>query len=150
MSTFLEFNLFTLLIFVAVGLMAWFLIAREIGSTRRMTCMKERMGLEYDLAVSADPGIEAVIANARDACLRCRSEGLCERWLDVAPKGEAFTALLAEAAAGPASAESEMRRTRADDFCPNAATFRALAFENQLNGPLQAPVQEEKEREEAI
>lgn len=141
MPTFLELNIFTVLIFVAVGLMVWFLIAREIGSTRRMTCMMQQMGLDYDLATAADPGVEAVIAKARASCMRCRSEGLCERWLDVAPKDEAFTSLL-----GEASAESELRGTRADDFCPNAATFRELAFQCQLNGPLQ----EEKEREEAI
>ncbi len=113
MSPVLELNLFTILMFLGVGGLVWFLIAREISSTRRMTCMMRTLGLNYDLAKTSSANAEAIISLARARCLRCRSEGLCERWLASAEKGEAFV--------------EEMGIVRAEDFCPNAASFKRLA-----------------------
>ena len=131
MSPVLELNLFIILMFLAVGGLVWFLVAREISSTRRMTCMMRALGLDYDLAKTSSANAEAIISLARARCLRCRSEGLCERWLGLGKKDERFIALLAEApgeAAGAArKVAGEMGVVRAEDFCPNATSFRRLA-----------------------
>lgn len=104
MPSFLELNLFTLLLFFAVALLLWFLLARGISSTRRMQCMMVELGLDYDLTAHDSLNIEAVLARAREKCLKCRSEDLCERWLS--------------RKLSPDVSE--------DDFCPNAATFKEL------------------------
>ena len=118
MSPVLELNLFTMLMFLAVGGLVWFLIAREINSNRRMTCMMRELGLDYDLAKTSSANAEAIISLARARCLRCRSEGLCERWLAGAEKGEALF--------------EEAGIVRAEDFCPNAASFKRLAGKGAL------------------
>ena len=131
MSPVLQLNLFSMLMFLAVAGLVWFLIAREISSTRRMTCMMRELGLDYDLAKTSSANGEAIISLARARCLRCRSEGLCERWLGLGKKDERFIALLAqapgEAAGAPRKVAGEMGVVRAEDFCPNAATFKRLA-----------------------
>ena len=135
MPPLLELNVFTVLLFVAVGLLVWFLLTREISSTRRMKCMMAELGLDYDLAATADPEIEAIIRSARGKCMRCRSEGLCERWLDAVEKG-APLAGVEGVVSGPLAAE---------DFCPNAGTFRALAEKGALQVE-PAPEPEDGER----
>ena len=91
-------------------------------------------GLGCGRAQTSSANAEAIISLARARCLRCRSEGLCERWLGLGKKDERFIALLAEApgeAAGAArKVAGEMGVVRAEDFCPNAATFKRLATES--------------------
>lgn len=118
MPSLLELNLFTLLLFFAVALMVWFLVARELASTRRMKCMMAEMGLEYDLATSAPPAVEGAMNKARARCLRCRNEGLCERWLEATARGEALA--------------GKYGTVMAEDFCPNAGTFKILSREGAL------------------
>jgi hypothetical protein len=78
------------------------------ASAGRMTSMMERVGLDPIIATRtypqtlAHPQTEAIMKRVRRRCRGCQSEGLCERWLAGAVKGE-------------------------NSFCPNAQTFNDLA-----------------------
>ncbi|HJO10705.1 MAG: hypothetical protein CMQ17_08140 [Gammaproteobacteria bacterium] len=78
------------------------------ASAGRMTRMMERVGLDSKIATRtypqtlAHPQTEAIMKQVRRRCRGCQSEGLCERWLAGAVKGD-------------------------NSFCPNAETFRGLA-----------------------
>lgn len=101
----IDFGVITVLVVGAAGLLVWFVITREMGPTRRMKCMMVELGLDYELAATATPGIEAVVNKARAKCKLCQDVELCELWL-----------------VGRAAPE-----VREDDFCPNADTFKRLA-----------------------
>ena len=84
---------------VSVVLIVWFLRYMVAASGRRMMRMLTRAGVDSEVARHGDT--EAIIKDVRSRCLRCRSEGLCDRWLAGKVEGD-------------------------NSFCPNAQIFRAL------------------------
>jgi hypothetical protein len=69
------------------------------SSERRMRGMLESVGLDPAIADSNE--IPTIMREVRQRCRTCRSEGVCERWLDGKEKG-------------------------GNDFCPNAKVFEVL------------------------
>jgi hypothetical protein len=69
------------------------------SSERRMRSMLESVGLDPAIAHSNE--IPTIMREVRQRCRTCRSEGVCERWLDGKEKG-------------------------GNDFCPNAKVFEVL------------------------
>ena len=69
------------------------------NSERRMRSMLESVGLDPEIAYSNE--IPTIMREVRQRCRTCRSEGVCERWLDGKEKG-------------------------GNDFCPNAKVFEVL------------------------
>ena len=69
------------------------------NSERRMRSMLESVGLDPAIAYSNE--IPTIMREVRQRCSTCRSEGVCERWLEGKEKGD-------------------------NDFCPNAKVFEVL------------------------
>ncbi len=69
------------------------------SSERRMRSMLESVGLDPAIAYSNE--IPTIMREVRQRCRTCRSEGVCERWL-------------------------EGKETGGNDFCPNAKVFEIL------------------------
>lgn len=84
---------------VGISLVAWFLRDLAAVSGGRMTRMLARVGVDPQVAGRGETG--AIMREARRRCRGCRSEALCERWLDGKAEG-------------------------GNDFCPNAGVFRRL------------------------
>ncbi len=97
--TLFEISLAVVMVAVSVGLIAWFSRYMVAASRRRMMYMLARAGVAPEVAEHC--GTQAM-KDAQSRCLRCRSEGLCERWL-----------------AGKVESDHS--------FCPNAQVFRTFA-----------------------
>ncbi len=69
------------------------------GSERRMRSMLESVGLDPSIANTNE--IPTIMREIRQRCRTCRSEGVCERWLEGEEPG-------------------------GNDFCPNAKVFEVL------------------------
>ncbi len=87
---------------VVIALFIWFKTTESAASTKRMSSMMARVGLASRIAARRDARTTAVVKEARRRCGRCPREDVCERWL-----------------AG--------RLDGANEFCPNARVFDALA-----------------------
>ncbi len=72
------------------------------ASERRMRSMLEQVGLDPEIASSADA--ETIVKQVRQRCRSCTTESVCERWLLGDEAGE-------------------------NVFCPNASVFDALKRE---------------------
>ena len=68
-------------------------------SERRLYRMLETTGLDPEIASSGD--MELIMGEVRQRCRQCKSEGLCERWLDGEEVG-------------------------GNEFCPNSRVFEIL------------------------
>ncbi len=84
---------------VAIGLFVWFRTSQKAASARRMKSMMIRAGLDPKIATLQ---FGAIMKEAQRRCLKCRTEGFCERWLRGITTGE-------------------------NTFCPNARLFDAAA-----------------------
>ncbi len=82
-------------VFVVLGFRAYL----ANGSERRMRSMLESVGLDPSIANTNE--IPTIMREIRQRCRTCRSEGVCERWLEGQEKG-------------------------GNDFCPNAKVFEVL------------------------
>ena len=69
------------------------------GSERRMRSMLESVGLDPSIANTNE--IPTIMREIRQRCRTCRSEGVCERWLEGEEPG-------------------------GNDSCPNAKVFEVL------------------------
>lgn len=98
--TLFEIGLAVAMVAVSVGLIAWFSKSMVAASRRRMMYMLARAGVTPEVARHWDT--QAIMKDAQSRCLRCRSEGLCERWLAGKVEGD-------------------------HRFCPNAQVFRTFA-----------------------
>ena len=98
--TVFELGVAILMVVVSVSLTVRFWRYMAAASERRTIQMWSRAGVAPDVTRQVD--IEAIIKDVRSRCRRCRSEGLCERWL-----------------AGQVVGDNR--------FCPNAQIFRGLA-----------------------
>ena len=98
--TLLEIGLAIVMVAVSVALIVWFSRHMAAASGRRMMRMLTRAGVDPEVARHGDT--QAIIQDVRSRCLRCPSEGLCERWLAGKVEGD-------------------------HSFCPNAQIFRTLA-----------------------
>lgn len=92
---------------LTAAMFVWIWLGLRAARARRLTWMIERVGLDAGVAGDAYPVVVPAIKRARLRCARCRSEALCERWLDGRAAGE-------------------------NVFCPNARLFRSLLEVNQL------------------
>jgi len=99
--TLFEIGVAIFMVAVSVTLIAWFFQYLGVASGRRMTQMLTRAGVDPEVATQGDTG--AIIQDARSRCKRCRSEDLCDRWLDGKVAGD-------------------------NSFCPNAPLFRTLTM----------------------
>ena len=97
--TLFEFGVAALMVGVSVALIVWFLRDMAAASERRMMNMMTRAGGDGDVA--KDGGTVAIARDVWSRCRRCRSEGLCDRWLAGSVEGD-------------------------NSFCPNAQLFRTL------------------------
>jgi hypothetical protein len=97
--TLFEIGVATLMVGVIVTLIVWFFRDMGAASERRMMQMLTRAGVDPEVAKQGDT--EAFTHDVRSRCRRCRSEGLCERWLAKSVEGD-------------------------NSFCPNAPLFRRL------------------------
>jgi Family of unknown function (DUF6455) len=98
--TLFEIVVAIVMVAVSVALIVWFFRYMAAASGRRMMQMLTRAGVDPELARRGDT--EAIMKDVRSRCLRCPSEGLCERWLAGKVEGDG-------------------------SFCPNAQIFRALS-----------------------
>lgn len=83
------------------GLLLWFMRSQAAGSTRRMTAMMKRAGLDPGAAAFGDTQAAVLLRVARRRCGNCPREEFCERWL-----------------AGKVGGDNA--------FCRNAESFRGL------------------------
>jgi len=97
--TLFEIGVATLMVGVSIGLIVWFLRDMRAASERRMMHMLTRAGVDREVAKQGDT--ETITHDVRSRCRRCRSEGLCDRWLAGSVEGD-------------------------NGFCPNAQLFRGL------------------------
>jgi hypothetical protein len=97
--TLFEIGVAIFMVAVSVGLIVWFFRSMAAASRRRLMHMLTRAGVAPEVAKHGDT--EAIIQDVRRRCLRCRSEGLCDRWLAGKVEGD-------------------------HSFCPNAQIFRTL------------------------
>lgn len=70
-----------------------------VNSERRMRAMLQSVG--FDPEIVSIGGIETILAEVRQRCRACATEGVCERWLAGDVQGD-------------------------NDFCPNAKVFTEL------------------------
>jgi hypothetical protein len=97
--TLFEIGAAIFMVAVSVALIVWFARSVVAASGRRMMQMLTRAGVDPEVARHGDT--EAIIQDVRRRCIRCRSEGLCDRWLAGKVEGD-------------------------HSFCPNAQIFRRL------------------------
>src|SRR6266567_3781600 len=97
--TLFEIGLATFMVAVSVALIVWFLRYTAAASGKRMMQMFTLAGVDPEVARHGDT--EAIMQDVRRRCIRCRSEGLCDRWLAGKVDGD-------------------------HSFCPNAQIFRTL------------------------
>lgn len=80
----------------------WFYLGRDEAATRRRTALMKRIGLDPKTVSLNDPKTVDLGVLVRRRCRGCAAANLCERWLAGEVEGD-------------------------HAFCPNAATFDALA-----------------------
>jgi hypothetical protein len=97
--TLFEIGVAVVMVAVSLGLIVWFSRHMAAASRRRMMHMLARAGVDSEVAKHGDT--QAIIKDVQRRCLRCRSEGLCDRWLAGKVEGD-------------------------HSFCPNAQIFRTL------------------------
>ena len=97
--TLFEIGLAVVMVAVSVGLIVWFSRYMVAASRRRLMHMLALAGVAPEVAKHGDT--RAIMKDVQSRCLRCRSEGLCERWLAGKVEGD-------------------------HSFCPNAQIFRTL------------------------
>ena len=85
------------------GALALMSVPTESG--RRMMHMMALSGLDPEMATRRDPRTDTAMKEARIRCWKCPAAEQCDHWLAGKTKGD-------------------------NAFCPNAATFRALAGKN--------------------
>lgn len=95
------------LLVAAAALLVWIRGYMAGGSERRMRRMLARVGLDPEMAASADR--DTIIAEVRRRCRKCQSEALCERWLAGEEEG-------------------------GNEFCPNARVFEMLSHKTRPAG----------------
>jgi len=100
-----DVRLALVLVLAAIVLVVSFLRYKSGASERRMMRMMLHYGLDPEIARKGDT--ETIIKEVRRRCLRCQSEGHCERWL-------------------------EGKEAGGSDFCPNAKVFEELARSAKL------------------
>jgi hypothetical protein len=106
--TLFEIGVATFMVAVSVALIVWFLRYMAAASGKRMMQMLTRAGVDPEVARHGNT--EAIMQDVQRRCIRCRSEGLCERWL-----------------AGKAEGDNS--------FCPNAQIFRTLTRTTARSAP---------------
>jgi len=106
--TSLEFGIAILMVAVGIALIIGFSRHIAAASGRRMAEMMMCAGVDPE--VSRKDDAQAIIQDARSRCIRCPSEGLCERWLAGKVEGN-------------------------PGFCPNARLFRMLSGTTGPIGP---------------
>ncbi len=91
----------TAIAMVVVALALVFAYRRYLisNSERRMRAMLDAVGLDPAIATSGD--IPTIMKEVRQRCRHCKSEGLCERWL-------------------------EGKEAGGNEFCPNHTVFEVL------------------------
>jgi hypothetical protein len=97
--TLFEIGVAIVMVAVSVALIVWFSRYMVAASGKRIMQMLTRAGVDPEVARHGDT--EAIIQDVRRRCIRCRSEGLCDRWLAGKVEGD-------------------------HSFCPNAQIFRTL------------------------
>ena len=97
--TLFEIGVAVVMVAVSVGLIVWFLRYMVAASRSRMMHMLARAGVDPEVVKHG--GTQAIIKDVQSRCLRCRVEGLCDRWLTGKVEGD-------------------------HSFCPNAQIFRTL------------------------
>ncbi len=97
--TLFEIGVAIFMVAVSVALIVWFLRYMAATSGRRTMHMLTNAGVDPEVAKHGET--EAIIRDVRSRCRRCRSEGLCDRWLAGKVEGD-------------------------NSFCPNAQIFRML------------------------
>lgn len=96
-----EVYIAVVMVAIAAAIFVLFQRGEAAAAARRMSRMMVKAGLDTGAAVFGDRETGALLNGAGKSCRKCRSEGLCERWL-----------------AGDASGDN--------GFCPNAWLFRNL------------------------
>jgi hypothetical protein len=94
-----EIGVAVVMVAVSVGLIVWFL--RYMASASRSRMMQMLVHAGVDPEVVKHGGTQPIIKDVQSLCLRCRVEGLCDRWLAGKVEGD-------------------------HSFCPNAQIFRTL------------------------
>ena len=97
--TLFEIGVAAVMVAVSLGLIVWFSRYLAAASRRRMMHMLARVGVDPEVSKHGDT--QAIIKDMQSRCVRCRSEGLCDRWLAGKVEGD-------------------------HSFCPNAQIFRTL------------------------
>jgi hypothetical protein len=97
--TLFQIGVAVVLVAVNVAGIMWFLRHLRASSERRLNRMLKHAGVDNDIISQGDT--EAIINDIRSRCQKCRSEALCDRWLDGDEEGE-------------------------NSFCPNAPVFSSL------------------------
>lgn len=92
-----EIGVAVVMVTVSIGLIVWFSRYLVATSRKRMMHMLARVGVDPEVAKHRDT--QAIMKDVQSRCLRCPSEGLCDRWLAGKVEGD-------------------------DSFCPNAKLFR--------------------------
>lgn len=105
-STLFEVYVAIFMAAVIGALFIWFLGSEAAASTRRMTGMMMRAGLNPGVATLGHRRARIIPKLARRRCGRCPREDYCDRWLAGEVEGD-------------------------NAFCPNAGTFRALAGDSR-------------------
>lgn len=100
--TMFEINLAVAMLAVVIGLFVLLRLNMRAASTRRMTTMMGRAGLDAAITSPFSLRTNRTVQAARKRCSKCRVEGHCERWFEGEVGGS-------------------------NDFCPNARLFAALA-----------------------
>jgi Family of unknown function (DUF6455) len=106
--TLFEISVAVVMVAVSLGLIVWFSRHMAAASRRRMMHMLARAGVDPEAAKHGDT--QAIIKDVQRRCLRCRSEGLCDRWLAGKVEGD-------------------------HSFCPNAQIFRTLTRNTARSAP---------------
>ena len=88
-----------IMVIVAAALVVGGRMYQVRTSDRRLHRMLEATGLDPEIASSGD--LEVIMDEVRQRCRHCKSEGLCERWLDGEEVGS-------------------------NEFCPNSRVFEIL------------------------
>jgi hypothetical protein len=90
-----------IMLVASIAMIVWFESYRAAASTKRLTDMMKRRGLDPGIGANSDPRTEAIMKEVRQRCRKCQAEGVCERLLAWGVKGRNI-------------------------FCPNRLIFRML------------------------
>ena len=98
-NSLIQISATVIMVLIAAGLVIGGRWYQSKTSERRMHRMLEAVGLDPDVASSGD--VELIMAEVKQRCRHCQSEGLCERWLSGEEVGS-------------------------NEFCPNSRVFEIL------------------------